>query len=279
MSALVIKTFAIVFMLIDHIGYAIGSSGFAELGFSDGYWLCRSVGRLALPIFAFLIANGFKHTRSRLKYALRLLVFAVISEVPFDLFTKGKLTLISVGGMVPDLNLDNVFFTLLIGLCYLTVNSYLKEKKYRFSPVISAAAFFVLGTAASFISADYGVVGVAWVALFGLVDACDRKNAALSIFGCAVLSYWKIIARCVLVAVYRVFRINIGSIPLLSYYFAGDLNTMSFIQPFSLVALGFIFAYNGKSGMPENKTLKAVLKYAFYIFYPLHILLLYLFVK
>ena len=106
MSALILKILAIAFMFVDHLGFAIGSSGFAEFGFSDGYWLCRAIGRLALPIFAFLIANGYRHTRSTLKYAIRLLIFAIVSEWPFDLFTSGKLNLIEFNGLVPDIKLE-----------------------------------------------------------------------------------------------------------------------------------------------------------------------------
>lgn len=78
MSALALRLIACLAMLIDHIGYAWGIS---EL---------RYIGRIAFPIFAFLIVNGYRHTRSVQKYMLRLAVFAVISEVPCDLLSAAE---------------------------------------------------------------------------------------------------------------------------------------------------------------------------------------------
>ena len=274
MSALLLKIFAILFMTIDHIGFAIGTSGFAEMGFSDGYWLCRGIGRLALPIFAFLIANGFKHTRSTFKYALRLFVFALISEVPFDIFTSGKFDLIKFSGMIPDVKFDNIFFTLFLGLCFLVAHSFFKKKLGKLYGIASLCALLFFCTLSAFISADYGVIGVAWVALFGLLDITDKNKVPALFIGCAMLSYWKIIAKCIAAAIYRTIHVNISAIPILSFYFSGSINTLALIQPFSLVALSAILLYNDKSGMPKNKVVKLVLKYAFYLFYPAHLIVL-----
>ena len=68
-------------MLCDHICLAL---------MPDRLWM-TCAGRLAFPIFAFLVAEGFVRTRSRARYARRLLIFAIVSEVPFDLLAAGRL--------------------------------------------------------------------------------------------------------------------------------------------------------------------------------------------
>lgn len=74
------------------------------------YNAMRVIGRIAWPIFAFLMVEGFFYTSSRKKYAFRLLLFAVISEIPFDL---------ALGDGIWDFSHQNIFFTLLIGFCVL----------------------------------------------------------------------------------------------------------------------------------------------------------------
>ena len=117
-SADLLKLTALMTMLIDHIG-----AGILERLLIDGYvtdyalylkiyqldTVLRIIGRISFPIFCFLLAEGFLHTRSRRGYAFRLLVFALLSEIPFDLLFSGGL----------NRNSQNVFWTLLIGLLVL----------------------------------------------------------------------------------------------------------------------------------------------------------------
>ena len=74
-----LKLIAICTMFIDHLGYTL---------FPGDLWL-RCVGRVAFPIFCFLIAEGCVYTHDRRKYALRLLAFALLSEIPFNLMNSG----------------------------------------------------------------------------------------------------------------------------------------------------------------------------------------------
>ena len=119
-SGAMLKTIAVITMLIDHTGATIIRSlaRFPEIAASPErmqlikqlYYYSRRIGRLAFPIFCFLLVEGFLHTRDVKKYAVRLFIFALISDIPFDyalhpeagLFTK-----------------QNVYFTLLIGLLVL----------------------------------------------------------------------------------------------------------------------------------------------------------------
>ena len=274
MSALTLKIFAIIFMLIDHIGLAFIHT-LGVIGLDDAYYVMRAVGRLSMPLFAFLIANGFRHTRSVPKYAIRLLTFALVSEVPYDLLTSDRVTLFELNGILPDIHLDNVFFTLLIGLVFLWLNDFYKKRQIKYANSLSVVTFFFLAFLAAFISADYGMIGVGLVALFGIYDISDKNNIPKLFIGFSFLEYWKLIARCILAVVYRFLGINLLRIPGIMYLFSGYHPTMALIQTVALLSFGFMLLYNQKSGMPKSRVARTILKYLFYIFYPIHLLILY----
>ena len=107
MTSFALKIIAIVSMFCDHFGDAyIGSFSFFNL-----------IGRIAFPIFAFQISEGFIHTKSIKKYFLRLGIFALISQIPFWLFAHKFLG-------PNDLSL-NVFFTLFLGLLGIYLYNYI----------------------------------------------------------------------------------------------------------------------------------------------------------
>ena len=99
-----LKVIAVVSMLIDHTSAVILEQ---IPGLENPAFLMRIIGRAAFPIYCFLLVEGFYHTRSRAKYAGRLFLFALISEVPFDLAFSRRMW---------DFSSNNVFFTLLFGL-------------------------------------------------------------------------------------------------------------------------------------------------------------------
>ena len=79
MSAFVLKIIAIITMFIDHIGYIFSNGKISYFNY---------IGRLAFPIFAFQISEGYLHTKNLKKYFLRLFLFALISQIPFMLYEK-----------------------------------------------------------------------------------------------------------------------------------------------------------------------------------------------
>ena len=135
-----LKFLAMFTMLIDHIGY---------LFFPTQIWI-RVIGRISFPIFAFLIARGYRFTSSKQKYALRLLAFGFISQVPYHFFAPGKL---------------NIMFTLLIGLFIIEVF----DSKYK---LLSIPLLFI----GHFLPLSYGVYGLAMILIFHMTYGDHYKT-------------------------------------------------------------------------------------------------------
>ena len=170
-----LKWIAIITMLIDHIGYALlevgllpqissavlAGNSFDFLPADYHFWynfdlVLRFIGRLAFPIFCFLLVEGFLHTTSIKKYALRLGLFALISEVPFDL---------AVYNSFFDLSSQNVFFTLFIGLIVLWCMQYFEETlPVHMVPLRYLAAITGM-LIAHFLQTDYSAFGVLLIVL------------------------------------------------------------------------------------------------------------------
>ncbi len=150
-------------MLIDHAAAAMLPSE------SPAYLLCRTVGRIAFPLFCFMLVEGFYYTRSRIKYAGRLLITALVSEVPFDMVMTAKLF---------DWNYQNTVWTLLIG--YLAI-WLLETTKKAYYPVhnfvyISFSCLIIWGAAigAALLGTDYGMFGVLVILLIYFFRGYNR---------------------------------------------------------------------------------------------------------
>ncbi len=168
LSAGSLKIIAIVTMFIDHFAAGVYAGlyreGFlAEYGlekYADTiYTFCRNIGRFAFPVFCFLLVEGFFYTKSRAKYLRNLVVFALVSEVPFDLLLYGKI----------GFEAQNVFFTLAIALGMIWGITKIKEK-WNKEPVIS---IFLQGSiilagcvSALLLNTDYSYYGIVLVAIF-----------------------------------------------------------------------------------------------------------------
>lgn len=122
MSSFVLKMIAVFSMCFDHFGYLFSAGNFS---------FYNLIGRLAFPIFAFQISEGYTHTRDLNKYFWRLFLFAVISQIPFNLFEYAF-------GF--DLSL-NIFFTLLLGLTAIFAYDKIPNKLVRTSCFCSLHLF------------------------------------------------------------------------------------------------------------------------------------------
>ncbi len=156
MSSLALRVLAIVTMLIDHVGYALEpvAAGHAQL--KAAVTVMRLIGRIAMPIFCFLIAEGYFHTRDVRRYAGRLLLFALVSEIPFDLFGTS-------GAQWFRWSNQNVFFTLLLGLLAIHLFDTFALRNRRVLALVS-----LLGCAALAVlfETDYNMFGVLFVFIF-----------------------------------------------------------------------------------------------------------------
>jgi len=224
LSGSTLKIIAIVTMFIDHIGAFLvepilfKANPYMTRPILWGLTLeqlrtldtsLRLIGRLAFPIFTFLIVEGLLHTRNKKNYLIRLSLFALISEIPFDLARSHVMF---------DFSYQNVFFTLAIGLSVLWAMQHYENQGWKW---LFPAVGMLLAT---FLKTDYSWYGIGLIVLHDL-------TRGLKIKGQVILALW-----------------------LSAQYTA-------------VLALLPIHFYNGQRGLS--------LRYLFYWFYPLHLLLFY----
>ena len=157
-----LKVIACVTMLLDHIGavFVPGIPGF----------ILRGIGRIAFPIYCFLLAEGVHYTHSPRKYAFRLLIGLLLSEIPFDLLFFGRLSWAY----------SSVMVTLLLGFFYGMAVKRIQSPGVR---VLIVVPFMV---AADMLGSDYGGWGVALIAMFILTRDIPRKHVVQTV-GLAVI--------------------------------------------------------------------------------------------
>lgn len=143
----VLKLIACLSMFIDHLG-AVCFSGM--MGF-------RIIGRLAFPIYCFLLVEGAVHTRNMKKYILRMGIFALISEVPFDLAFYHRLVYMGH---------QNVFFTLGLGLLAIWFLEHPIEQLDIPDVLYKLLVIIAAGLIAEFLNTDYGFTGIAVICIF-----------------------------------------------------------------------------------------------------------------
>lgn len=168
-SGSTLKIIAMMTMLIDHIGAGFIENGLLPhlvdtYGINAGIvntWsvidtIMRCIGRMAFPIFCFLIVEGYFHTKDVRKYLGRLFLFAMISEVPFDLAFMGHIW---------DTSYQNVDFSLFLGLLTIAICDRVKLTGWKHK-LVSALALIGMGIIATIVSTDYAFVAVLVIYIF-----------------------------------------------------------------------------------------------------------------
>ena len=232
LSAAALHIIAMTLMLMDHL--------WATLLPAQEWLTCA--GRLAFPIFAFMAVEGYFHTRSFKKYALRMLLFAVLSEVPFDLMYGGT-------WFYPVH--QNVIWTLLLGLLGIhLMETVRKKQKIWLTLLVSVLVVAAGGLLGTLCMVDYYGVGVLTVFLFYFF----RGRKWWCLLGQAAALYW----------------VNVELLGGLMYpvqLLGMDLELCQ--QGLALLALIPIWLYRGRQGYHSKP-----FQYACYGFYPVHMLVL-----
>ena len=208
----------------------------------------ESFRQTCLSYFAFMLVEGFYKTKNRSKYLKRIFIFAVISEIPFNLLLSTSIS----GSPSIFFPYNNVLWTFWIALYMLVFIEKIEKKsmpiivKIFGKIIISILAMFIT----RLIVSDYLEYGIMMVLVFYFFRS--RK-------------WWNFIVQIILLA-----WINIFLIPRydFSFYLFGNKIYVP-VHSFAIFSLVFIWLYNGKQGI-HNK----ITKYMFYSFYPLHLLLI-----
>lgn len=233
------KIIAMLTMLIDHFAVVFFLPIVRRYGISPGMQACfeskniyalfymtfRLVGRIAFPIFCFFIIEGFKYTKSRLKYSVRLLIFAFISEIPFDLAFYNDLIYMKY---------QNVFFTLFIGLITISIVEEIRIKarfQYFIKVILNVFIMLFMSIIAEIGNTDYGMTGVLTICIMYFIMIQGNSSSSIMTAGTVLLT------------------------------------VSQYIEFPALINIVLIKAYNGARGK--------INKYIFYVFYPLHLLILY----
>lgn len=209
-----LKLIAMASMVLDHVGDSF---------FPDQVWM-RVLGRIAMPVFAFCISEGFAHTHDKQRYLLRMGIFSLVSEVPFDLVTAG------VPLEFSHQNIMATFFWAILGLMlFERITGEGAPKSREAAGFIMLAVFAMLSV---LLGLDYNMLGCGLIFVFYLL-----RGKGLEIEAAAG-------------AVYHALLRNMG------------------IYWFGLLGFLPILSYNGQRGRG--------LKWLSYLFYPGHLLLIWL---
>ena len=228
-TSMTLHILAMLFMLCDHLWATV---------IPGNNWL-TCIGRIAYPIFAFMLVEGYFHTHNLKKYVGRLFLCAILSEIPFNLVMGSRL-------FFPIH--QNVIFTFLIGILLIHLNEKAHRSGKLFLRIITGFATIALGFVLGLITfVDYNYAGVFTILAFYFFRG--RK-------------WWQLLGQTLCL-----YYINFEILQGIGYEISVFGNKIFFVQQgFALLALIPIWLYRGKQG-PYNK----YLKWLYYSFYPVHL--------
>lgn len=181
LSGSCLKIIAIMSMLIDHIALFIlkNYDSFITPLFFIGtkeitiFFILRSIGRIAFPIFAYLIVEGFIHTHDRIKYGMNLLLFAILSEIPYNLIHSGTW----------HYPIQNVIFTLFLGYLSICALEYFNHDRKKL--ILTLLGLLLVSIV---FKADYGCSGFGFILMLYVLR--NNKLVQAIIGSCFLSSRW-----------------------------------------------------------------------------------------
>ena len=238
LSSFMLHIIAMVLMLCDHLWGTILSS----------YDWLTCIGRIAFPLFAFLLVEGFVYTKNLKKYILRLFIFALISEIPFDLM---------IGNTIFYPIHQNVLWTFLLAVAALIIFEKLRTRRLVFRLIAYPIIIFIFYLLGIITFVDYYGCGILTVILFYFTrkNKKDTKQEKILKIAVQILGmYW---INCSMLK---------GMIIPLNLF---GRTVEVYQQGFAMFSLIFIWLYKGRQGLYNR-----YIKYFYYWFYPIHILIL-----
>lgn len=251
LSSATLHIMAMCFMLLDHMWATV-------LAYD---WM-TCVGRIAFPIFAFMLVEGFTHTRNLKKYMLRMLIFAVIAEIPFNMMYGGQ--------FIYPMH-QNVLWTFLLALCGMWLMEKARKKNKLWLSILACFGVSLLGLILGYLLfVDYYGCGILTVFIFYFFDRNREDNFILNLLknNKYKRTVWSVI--CLIGQFLCLYYINVEILG--GFYYNVNIfgrNVELIQQSLALLALIPIWLYRGKQGYHAKW-----FKYFNYAFYPVHCLIL-----